>query len=172
MVSKRWLWVSGVVMIAAAVAVTVFAQQPTLVGTFQYAGNAQEAADLRTALLATTQPLDSEARTVWAGQLEEMARPAQRLTFARDGLNISLQSGTTNTLRSRTDGVTAAHDSERDLSQELDGNTLTQEVSSDDMLQQYTYSLSTDGQTLSVDVRISGTELSQPFEYTLTYSRM
>lgn len=170
---KRWkLWIGCSALALSAVVAIVRAQTViALDGSFVLAATDAQQAALTSAIANATSSLPAETRDEWRAQLEEITRPAPRITLARQGLESSIVDGAGVEQKSPIDGTRVALEGDWELEQRMVGSALEQRIENDSIDQVYRYTVSADSRTLSVDVSITAAFLSRPIAYRLSYTR-
>jgi hypothetical protein len=163
-----------VVALLAAVAI-VSAQRVAAApqGQFEFKDDDAQRTALETAIANATDALPAESRNIWRAQLEEMTRPAQRISMEQKGADFAVRGGSGVELSSPTNSTRTPLPGSWQLEQRVvsDG-VLEQRVLNDSIDQVYRYSLAPDGQQLTIDVQITAPFLSRPITYQLSYVRL
>lgn len=149
------------------------ASRDALSGTWTYAGDETEEQKRKTSIEAATQSVPGFFRGRVRNQLSDRTKPVSELElavqgeqvrFSGDGHKLSLKAGD-EPVRIKQDGKTG------EVSVRFEGTYLVLTSAGDKGQRVTTYSVSSDGDELTVAVRMSGEKLSSPIVYRSTYRR-
>jgi hypothetical protein len=153
----------------AALGSDAFAQT-VIDGVFRYVGGAAQKQQVRSAIAAATANLPRRERLRLASRLEVIAAPLAEIMLDAEGENLIMVVRPGRELQSPADNSAVQVRSDLSLRQHMEAGVLVQELISSDLTQLYRYSLSGDGNTLTVAARLSAPGV-EPVVYQLTYAR-
>lgn len=156
----------------ALIAPALHAQEPALEGVYGLAPDRSD--DVGQAIREATEGAGFFVRTVGRRMLADRLAPPETVRIVLTDSTASITSDGSE-VRTRLFTVADAGEAERLAPEGVrtawDDAALVRTFEEDDGVRTYRYSLSGDGDTLSVDVRVEGSRLPRPVEYRLIYLR-
>lgn len=144
-----------------------------LKGTFTL--NRQASDDVNAAINQAVQRMNFVTRPVARGRLRNTNQPYQRIVIDWSGGNVSVTTDARAPIVSPAAGTAVAwrrEDGEQfQLTQRWEGGKLHQRFSADDGSRENVFSVSPDGQTMTMEVTVTSPRLPQPLRYKLVYTR-
>lgn len=163
---------AGLFLLPAFISAPVHAQEPALAGVYGLAPDRSD--DVGRAIREATEGAGFFVRTVGRRMLADRLAPPERVRIALTDTTVSI---TSDGSERRTRLFPVADPGEADrrgpegVRTAWDDAALVRTFEEDDGVRTYRYSLSGDGDLLSVAVRVEGSRLPRPVEYRLIYRR-
>ena len=148
------------------------AQDARLQGVF--VNPTQSDQPIKTAIDAAAKEFNFLLRPIARSRLTKTNPNITRVAIMRVDDDITIQVGTSKPATARANGPTtkwSRNDEEFDLAIAWEGKTLVQSFSAPDGKRYDRYTLSPDGNSLSLEVTITGQDLKKPVQYALAFKR-
>ena len=145
--------------------------QGLLDGSFARSRAATDESTFRAAIDRALASVPADQREGWRLRLGEMARPPALISLRRADGSFSVQQGDSAVLRSPDSGATVTVDGGYSLDQRITNGVLVQRVRNSDVTETLRHTLSADGRTLTLEIRIESAQFATPVTFQVTYAR-
>lgn len=164
---------AALAMIAASVAPAA-AQTPALQGTFVYVADGSD--DVNKAIDQAISKMNFVVRSVARGRLRKTNVPYERLAISHSTDRVSIAADRRPAIQTPANGTPVKWTREDgevfDVSTEWENGALEQTFGAPDGKRVNTFTLSPDGNTLTMKVTVSSPRLPKPLTYSLRYRRV
>jgi hypothetical protein len=159
-------------MVLALQSINAQAQDARLQGVF--VNPTQSPQPIKTAIDSAAAEFNFLTRPIARSRLTKTNPNVTRVEILRTAEDITIKLGTSKPATARPGGAAvkwSRDDEEFDLALAWEGTTLAQSFSAPDGKRVNRYTLSSDGNTLLLDITITSAQLKKPMQYTLTFKR-
>ncbi|HYJ80189.1 MAG TPA: hypothetical protein VEW03_11330 [Longimicrobiaceae bacterium] len=159
--------------LAAALPVAAQAQESSMRGTFTL--NAQASDNINQRIEEAVRRMNFVTRPIARGRLRRTNQPYQRVVIAYTPQQVTTTFDQRAAISSPGNGTpikwTREDGEVLDLSTEWENGKLEQTFRAEDGQRVNTYTISADGNTLTIDVRVTSPRLSAPLTYKMVFNR-